>query len=316
MQTWIWNVVEPAIVDIEDARAPPGGNATTPIMIYNVTNLGSAMINLTFNASVVHVTNVSGGDFDSGPIGNIDNSAGVARIGAFQIYSPGLNGDVKLCDVELLAVGSVDEISPLDLEIEELKDATPEGNDIPAIVDPGLFTIAEVTPPAVTNPSAIPDTIPDDTDNDPRCGETSQLNITATDESGVERVTVNLSAIGGSATAEMTNIEGDIWSLETNASAGCVGTHYLQVTATDIYGNHNDSTSIELRVLNNGDVSEDGAVSLYDAFYLARHVLGKPGFEEINWGVAEVSGDCELVLHDAMYLAKHVLGKPGFEILH
>jgi hypothetical protein len=315
MQTWIWNVVEPAIVDIDDATAPPGGSVTTPIMIYNVTNVGSVLINLTFNASVVHVTNVSGSEFDFMDA-TIDNTTGFARIGAMQLASPGMDGDVKLCDVELLAVGSVGESSPLDLEIEELKDATPEGNDIPAIVDCGLFTIAEVTPPTITNPSANPDTIPDDTDNDPRCGEKAQLNVTVTDDSGVESVLIDLSVIGGSATAEMTNIEGDIWSIGTNASAGCIGTYELRVNATDIYGNYNDSTSITLRVLNNGDVSEDGDVTLYDAFYLARHVLGKPGFEYINKGVAEVSGDCALGMHDAMYLAKHVLGKPGFEILH
>ena len=84
------------------------------------------------------------------------------------------------------------------------------------------------------------------------------------------------------------------------------------MTATDVYWNYNDSVSITLRVLNNGNVSEDGNVTLYDAFYL----VNKPRFEYINEGVAEVSGDCALAMHDAMYLAKHVLGKTGFEVLH
>jgi parallel beta-helix repeat protein len=184
------------------------------------------------------------------------------------------------------------------------------------------ITVREETiPPILIDPSANPDTIPDDTDNgDPayvQYLEISQLNITVTDESDIESVTINLSAIGVSTAAPMTNIEGDIWSIETNASVGCIGTHSLQVNASDICGNYNDSVRMQLIVINNGDVSEDGEVTLYDAFYLARHVLGKPGFEYINEGVAEASGDGPpLTLYDALYLAKWYLHKPGFERLH
>jgi len=69
-------------------------------------------------------------------------------------------------------------------------------------------------------------------------------------------------------------------------------------------------------VIQNGDVSENGNVTLYDAMYLAKHVLGKPGFETMNEGIGEVSGNNEVSLYDAMFLAKHVMGESGFEILH
>ena len=49
--------------------------------------------------------------------------------------------------------------------------------------------------------------------------------------------------------------------------------------------------------------------------FLAKHVLGKQGFEEMNERLGEVSGNGEVSLYDAMFLAKHVLGEAGFEVL-
>ena len=176
--------------------------------------------------------------------------------------------------------------------------------------------VKDITPPMVTNASANPISIPVDTDNDPRWGETSQLNVTVTDPSGIDRVTINLSAIGGSATQPMTNIGENIWTVTTNASNGTPPmTYNLEVNATDLYGNSNTSLNITLNVVKNGDVNEDGNVTIYDAYVLARYVLDIPG-PEINKGASEVSGNGEISLFDAMYLAKHVLGKVGYEILH
>ena len=147
-------------VSIGNVSAAPGVNVTTAIMIEDVTNLGVANINLSYDTSVVHVLSVSDGDFDTGPISNIDNSAGIVQIGAFQIQSPGLNGEVKLCEVELKPVGAAGASSRLEISISELKDETPEGNSISADAGEGLFTItiteAEQTPTPSPSPSPSP----------------------------------------------------------------------------------------------------------------------------------------------------------------
>ena len=311
------------IISIGDVSLITGENATIPILIHNITNVGIVDICLSYNQSVVHVINVNDSDFnfmDS----TIDNSLGTTRIGAYQISSPGLNGEVKLADITLKSVSDGGETCALNLTINELKEAGPEEISIPAITFNGTFAVTELTPPSVINPIANPLSIPEDTDFDPRWGETSQLSVTVIDESAVANVTINLSAIGGLPDQPMICIPGtDIWSVDVNASVGtaicyngsCLP-HNLTVCATDVFGNVNTSASIQLRVILNGDVSENGEVTLYDDMYLAKHVLGKPGFETMNEGVGEVSGNGEVTLYDAMYLAKHVMGESGFEVLH
>jgi hypothetical protein len=191
----------------------------------------------------------------------------------------------------------------------------------------GIFTvtvniITETTPPLVTDPSANPSVIPDDTDDDPRWGETSVLNVTVTDESNIESVTIDLSAIGGSAVQPMTNIVGDIWSVETNATEGTApGTYDLLINATDEYGNSNTTESISLRVQKNGDVQPyngDGTVDfMHDGLYLVRHTLNVPGYVDIRDNIADVTGDGTIdFVHDGLYLVRHTLNVPGYEILH
>ena len=132
-------------VSIENVFVEPNGNATASIMISDVIDVGVADINLAFNQSVVHVTGAENSDFDFMHV-VINNSTGVARIGAFQISSPGLNGDVKLADIRLDAVGSAGEASMLNLSINELKIVTPE-IPIYAAVDNGAFAIIDSPEP-------------------------------------------------------------------------------------------------------------------------------------------------------------------------
>ena len=310
------------IVRIGDAVAMTGENATTSIVITNITNLGTADITLTYNQSVVHVIAVNESDFDF--MGTeIDNVAGRTRIGAFQTSSDGLNGSVTVANITLGAVGSGGDSAALNLTINELKEAGFEEISIPASVHNGSFIVWETTPPLVVNPSAYPPSIPEDTDSDPKWGETAQLNVTVTDECGVKSVTVNLSSIDGLPDQIMTRISGtDIWTVTINASAGTAAfngsyrAHGLAICATDAFGNVNSSVSIPLTVIRNGDVSENGEVTLYDATYLANHILNKPGFETMNERVADVSGNGLVTFYDAMYLSKHVLAEFGFGILH
>ena len=88
----------------------------------------------------------------------------------------------------------------------------------------------------------------------------------------------------------------------TDATPGCNDILYTTINGTYL-------------TFLNGDVNGDGEVTLSDAMYLAKHVIGIPGFEDIVEAAADVNGNGEIEISDAMYLAKHVLGIPGFEEL-
>jgi|LGVF01.1.fsa_nt_gb hypothetical protein len=310
------------VIKIGDADAVSGENVTTSIVITNITNVGIVDISLTYNQSLVHVIAVDDTDFDVLEF-TIDNTSGVTRIGALQTVSAGLYGNVRLANVTLKAVGGGGNSCTLNLTINELKEASPEEIPIPATTHNGTFTIAEVTPPEVTNPIANPVFIPEDTDFDPRWGETSQLNVTVTDDCGVADVYINLSTIGGLSDQPMTRIPGtDIWTVTVNASIGTALynvsylPHNLTVSATDIFENANTSVSIQLTAVLNGDVSMNGEVSIFDASYIRKYMFGKTGFEMMDECVGEVSGNGVVSLYDSMYLSKHVLGEVGYETLH
>ncbi|MGP8323187.1 MAG: PKD domain-containing protein [Methanosarcinaceae archaeon] len=135
-------------VSIENVFVEPNGNVTASIMINNVTNLGVADINLTFNQSVVQVSGADNSDFDF-LHAVINNSNGMVRIGAFQISSSGLNGNIKLADVLLDAVGSAGRENVLNLNIIELKEVSTPETSIYATVDCGIFAIIDLPKPPI-----------------------------------------------------------------------------------------------------------------------------------------------------------------------
>ena len=310
------------IIEIGDIGVLPGENVTAPIMIRSAPNVGIADIVLSYNQSVVHVIAAPDSDFDFMDAA-IDNSSGTTRFIAFQMTSPGLNGDVEIANVTLMAVGSGAESSTLNISVIELKDAGPYEIPIPAVEHNGTFTVWETTPPVVLNPDANPPSIPEDTDFYPGWGETAQLNVTVIDESDIKHVNINLSSIGGVPYQPMTRIAGtDTWTVIVNASTGSAIynesylSHNLTVFAADTFGNLNMSVVIPLTVILNGDVSENGEVTAYDAMYIAKHILDRPGFEMMDDRIGEVSGSGMVTSYDAMYLAKHVAAESGFELLH
>ena len=104
-----------------------------------------------------------------------------------------------------------------------------------------LFTV-DRDAPTVTNPDATPATIESDGT------DTINLSVSITDSfSGINSVSINLSTIGGSATASMTSSSGTYWII-TNATGARNGTYYLPINATDKVGNSNTSVSITLFV--------------------------------------------------------------------
>jgi hypothetical protein len=178
-------------------------------------------------------------------------------------------------------------------------------------------------PPEVANPYAVPSVIPEDTDNNPLWGEVANLSVVVTDDDAIVSVTIDRSLLGGSAEQPMTRIGGsDQWYVLTNASVGTAGwngsayvPYLLQVNATDQKGASNNSMSIELLVMKNGDVDENGATNLDDASYLANWALHVPGYDLVP-EVADVDGSGAANLDDAIYLANYAMFVPGYETLH
>lgn len=96
--------------------------------------------------------------------------------------------------------------------------------------------------PIVTNPNANPTTI------ESNGTDTVNLSVVATDDfSGINYVFINLSTIGGSATAAMTNASNTYWII-TDATGAGNGSYSLPVNATDNAGNSNTSVNITLYV--------------------------------------------------------------------
>jgi len=170
-------------------------------------------------------------------------------------------------------------------------------------------TALDSVSPFVFDPFSNQSSIPTDTDNTPLWGETARMNVSVTDDVEVASVTVNLSGIGGSSDQVMMNIEGNIYSTTTNASANTLpGFYYLTVNATDTSGNSNISVRIQLRVIKNGDCTGNNVVNIGDALRLANNVsyYGNPVYDLSSQYVCEVTGNGIINIGDALRLANNV----------
>ena len=125
----------PATIHIGNAT----GRETLPITIDDAANVGSVDLTLTFNASIVNVTNVTGGDFDV-TTSNLEHvHEGWVRIGAIQTGSPGMSHNITLAEVAFAPVGSAGEMCSLNLSVTTFKDATPACEAMPYIVMNGTY---------------------------------------------------------------------------------------------------------------------------------------------------------------------------------
>ena len=130
-------------ISIGNVFVEPGETSAAPILIENVTKVGTVDITILYDPSVVLVTDAGNSDFDFVyPV--INNSAGYVRIGGMA-YGDGLNGDVKLADLMLEAVGDAGETSLLCITINELKVADATETTIQADVENSTFGI--INPP-------------------------------------------------------------------------------------------------------------------------------------------------------------------------
>lgn len=115
------------------------GNVTVPITIENAENVGSAHINITYNASVCVITDVANGTFDW-TFANLEhNETGWVSIGAVYTEGSSLCGSIVLANVTFRR-NSTNDTSPLNLSVVTFKDATNHTNPIPYIVRNGTYT--------------------------------------------------------------------------------------------------------------------------------------------------------------------------------
>ena len=105
-----------------------------------------------------------------------------------------------------------------------------------------LHTAEDITPPTVTDPAAVPDSITADG------VEESELSVNVTDASGIYAVIIDLSPIGGNSAQSMTRIAGTYTYTTTTVAVGTTpGLYGLPVTATDNSTNRN--TNIDVSIL-------------------------------------------------------------------
>jgi len=132
-----FTVLPPGVATISIGNG--SGIVTIPIAIEDGVNVGACDITLTFNASVVNVTDVTGGDMDV-TMANLEHvHEGFVRIGTFQTDNPGLSGNIAFANVTFEPIGAIGDTCSLNLSVTTFKDATPAGNVIPYNVRNGTY---------------------------------------------------------------------------------------------------------------------------------------------------------------------------------
>ena len=143
------------------------------------------------------------------------------------------------------------------------------------------------------------------------------INATVKDNIGLQSVTANVS---NSTWARIYNLtqNGDVWYNDSwNTTQHADGPYTITINATDFAGNQNNTVNITI-IINNtppiqnasGDYSGDGTTDSWDITYLARSIIGIPGYETLSSG--DVSGDGVVDAWDCTYLARAIAGVPGY----
>ena len=98
-------------------------NDTIPLIVERAENAGSIDLVLSYNASIVEVTNVSGVDMEV--VANLEHvDEGWIRIGGYNLA--GLTGTFTLADITFTPIGGCE--SPLEITVTTFKGATLTGN--------------------------------------------------------------------------------------------------------------------------------------------------------------------------------------------
>ncbi|MEA1992038.1 MAG: CARDB domain-containing protein, partial [Thermodesulfobacteriota bacterium] len=150
-------------VTIADATVNLSDTVTLPIMLGGIANYGTGTIKLTYNPSVVHVTDVTDGSDSEILAHAVNNTVGFANISAMN--TDGVSGDVIFANVvfDATGVGS----TQLAITVDKLEDIT--YNSLPVTISNGTISVTDPSPPPLLidlTPTAldIPDPIYVDND--------------------------------------------------------------------------------------------------------------------------------------------------------
>ncbi|PXF62186.1 MAG: hypothetical protein C4B59_00830 [Candidatus Methanogaster sp.] len=218
-------------VSIADVTAEPGDTVTVPIMVNDMTDYGAGTINIAYDPSVVHVTNVTSSPDSEVLAFNPDNVAGLTRISA--LNTDGASGNFVFANVEFTAVGSSGDSTQLNLDVVTLYDTS--YNAIPTIVNNGSLTILSSGDPApypvayvISNTTISPngDGIMDDTEIDVEFSEPVNATILIEDATGVIRTLYTGSGV--------TDPDPQTWDgTDGNGDIVADGTYQVNVTMDD-----------------------------------------------------------------------------------
>jgi hypothetical protein len=132
-------------VNIEDIEIPPEGIVRAPITIRNVVALGGGAICISYDSTLVHVTDVTEGGGNALAIGawssNNSINPGSAKIATYSTQVLGQTGDVIFADVLYKAVGAEGNTSALNISVESLFNIG--YTDIPYNIANGSLSIAK-----------------------------------------------------------------------------------------------------------------------------------------------------------------------------
>jgi hypothetical protein len=126
-----------AIITIGDVFS--ADDVTVPVMINNVEDVVVATINVTYDPSIIRVTDAGNSDFQVFIPNLCCTNEGWVKMGAYQVNMDGLSGDVKFAELTITPVGSPGENTDLEIEVISLFDS--EDMLIKAAVKNGSFTI-------------------------------------------------------------------------------------------------------------------------------------------------------------------------------
>jgi hypothetical protein len=126
-------------ISIGDAEVGLGQEVTIPVMLYNSPGIANVGVKLSYNASVVNVTNITQGDFTSFfDFDDTNRDDGWVSINT-HVAGQDLIGELVVANVTLKAVGSSGS-SPFHLEI--LASSDMYGNRVLAGTDDGTFRVS------------------------------------------------------------------------------------------------------------------------------------------------------------------------------
>lgn len=248
------------------------------------------------------------------------SSEGILDISAWN--QNGVKGDVVLATVELEVVDGAGSDEILSLTVDLFEDVYGGAIDYYAV--PTTISIKNLAGDLALSSTAMPnsnlgDTIDAILNSNGRTRHTGDeeivISATVTDSGlGIQSVTVDLSSIGGSANALMSEIATGEFELTTTATTGINDAHTFVITAKDNGGNTATDTTNSLTVYRRGDVVRNNMVDMGDALCIAKWTVGlEPSLDMDHFKfVGDVQpasdGDHTTNMADALFIARHTVG--------